>query len=117
VLAPYTALVGIVASTASAHEALRWWLFGVAAALIPTSLIITYYRNRTAPHRRVPLAEILSALFAFAAWGLVMPGSPLSLDISGDDLTIATAILAIGGAFLVTLLVPSLNKKSKAAGA
>jgi hypothetical protein len=116
VLAPYTALVGIVASTSATHETLRWWLFGVAAALIPISLVLTYYRNRSAQHNRsVPLAEVLAAVLAFGAWGLVMPGSPLSVDISGDDLTIATAIIAIGGAFLVTLMVPSLSKKSKAA--
>jgi hypothetical protein len=118
VLAPYTALIGIIvsASASKTHEPLRWWIFFVTLALIPTFLILNYYRGRPADRNRVlPFAETLAAMLAFAAWALVMPGSPLSLDISGDDLTIVTAILAIGGAFIVTLLVLSLSKKSKAA--
>ena len=41
-----------------------------------------------------------------------MPGSPLSLVVTGDALTIVTATIAIGGAFFVTLLVPTMAKPS-----
>jgi hypothetical protein len=59
--------------------------------------------------------ETVAALVAFGAWGLVMPGSPLSAALSGDDLTIWTGILTIGGAFVVTLLANPLQQAAKPA--
>jgi hypothetical protein len=115
VLAPYTALIGVVVSTAnhgSDYETFRWWLFGVATALVIVALTVAFYRGKPEQGRHLPFVEILAATFAFAAWGLVMPGSPLSLVVTGDALTIVTATIAIGGAFFVTLLVPTIAKPS-----
>jgi len=123
VLAPYTALIGVVVSTASAkndYATLRWWLFGIGTALVVVSLLATFYRARASAGRHVPFVEIVAATIAFASWGLVMPGSPLSLSVTGDDLTVATAIIAIGGAFFISLLSPTLaspSSKSPAAKA
>jgi hypothetical protein len=118
VLAPYSALVGVIVSTNTAkddHAALRWWVFGVAAALVVVTLLAGFYRNKSATGRAFPFVETVAATIAFAAWGLAMPGSPLSIDVTGDDLTIATAVIALGGAFMVTLVAPTIAKKSSKA--
>lgn len=118
VLAPYTALLaGIVATIEpgeSPRSTLRWWIYAAALVAIIAFLGISYVRNR-APRttRKFPWAGTLAACVAFAAWGLVMPGSPLSVELSGDDLTIWTVILTIGGAFLVGLITLPLKGKAK----
>jgi hypothetical protein len=116
VLAPYTALVGIIVSQVTPtddRQGLRWWLFGVTLALVVLTLTVGFYRGRQDGGRVFPLLEVTTASIAFAAWGLAMPGSPLSLRVTGDDLTIATAIIAIGGAFVIGLLSPTLAKPSR----
>ena len=123
VLAPYTALVGVVYSTVNPrhdYQALRWWLFGLGTVLVAVSLLAAFHRARPSAGRRVPFVEIVAATIAFASWGLVMPGSPLSTSVTGDDLTVTTAVIAIGGAFFISLLSPTLtspSSKSPAAGA
>jgi uncharacterized membrane protein len=117
VLGPYTAIVGVVVSTIDSGEGdrafLRWTLYGVGLLAIVFWLGSAYLRG-TARKRRFPLAETLAALFAFAGWGLVMPGSPLSLSLSGDDLTIWTAIITAAAVFLVGVLAGTPLKKAVA---
>ncbi len=118
VLAPYTAIVGVVAGLGAhdAFAAFRWWAFGVSLALVGAVLVINVYRAPAGKRRRnLPEAEIISAMLAFAAWGLAMPGSPLSISVHGNDLALTTAVVAIGGAFLITLITPTLGKRSRKA--
>jgi hypothetical protein len=56
--------------------------------------------------------ETISAALAFAAWGLVMPGSPLSIDTHGDDLTIATALISAAGVLGLAALGVRLSKEA-----
>ena len=104
VLGPYTAIVGIIVATITVgepdRELLRWLLYAAGLLAIIVWLGSAYVRESDTK-RRFPLAETLAALFAFGTWGLVMPGSPLSLSLSGDDLTIWTAIITALGVFLV----------------
>jgi hypothetical protein len=119
VLAPYTALVAIVVSQATSsdtYRALRWWLFGVTLLLVGVYLAVSFYRD-PGHTRRFPAVETVAAMAAFAAWGLVMPGSPLSIHVTATRLTIVSAVIAIGGAFAIGLLVPTLTKPSRAAAA
>ena len=93
---------------------LRWILYAVALASIALYLGLAYARGKaTSATRRFPWAGTLAAMIAFAAWGLVMPGSPLTLEIKGDDLMIATLIISIGGAFLVGLMTQPLKRQVK----
>jgi hypothetical protein len=115
VLGPYTAIVGVIVSTIDAGESnrefLRWVLYGVGLVAIIFWLGSVYLRGAD-KKRRFPVAETLAALFAFAGWGLVMPGSPLSLSLSGDDLTIWTAIITAAAVFLVGVLAGTPLKKA-----
>ena len=118
VLAPYTALIaGIVAtidSGESSRTVLRWAIYGVGFLAIALFLGVPYARQRaTNSKRRFPVAGSLTAMLAYGAWGLVMPGSPLAIELSGDDLTIWTLIITIGGAFLVALMTQPLKKQAK----
>ncbi len=117
VLAPYTALIGLVVATIDPGESrrvvLRWGIYLAGFAAIVIYMGVTYVRTRAASGRRFPVLETLAALVAFGAWALVMPGSPLSAALSGDDLTIWTGILTIGGAFVVTLLANPLQQAVK----
>jgi hypothetical protein len=118
VLGPYTALVAIIvanATSADTYAELRWWTFAVSLVFIVIYVMASYFRipNRK---RKLPFAELLAALLAFAAWGLAMPGSPLTLSIHGSQFAIASAMIAIGGAALLGLLSLPLNSKAKKAG-
>jgi uncharacterized membrane-anchored protein len=118
VLAPYTALVGGIVATIDAEESdqafLRWAIYTVGLAAIILYFGVSYSRQKAKDSkRRFPWAGTLAALMAFAVWGLVMPGSPLSLELSGDTLTRWTLILTVGGAFLVGLMTQSLKRSAK----
>jgi hypothetical protein len=52
-------------------------------------------------------------MIAFAAWGLVMPGTPLAINVTGDDLIISTLVITVGGAFLVGLMTQPLTQQVK----
>ncbi|MGH9091196.1 MAG: hypothetical protein ACRDZR_07460 [Acidimicrobiales bacterium] len=121
VLAPYTVLVAIFtanASTTDTYTALRWWTFGVAVALVSVYLVVTFaFTTGRGNGRAIPFAEMLAGTAALAAWGLAMPGSPLKISLTGKEFTIATAMVAVGGAFVITLLSPVLSKKSSKAPA
>jgi hypothetical protein len=114
VLGPYTAIVGVIVATIGPSEpdrsVLRWALYCGGLIAIVLWLGSVYLRERDAKRaRRFPVAEVLAALIAFAAWGLIMPGSPLSLSLGSDDLTIWTAIITAVGVFLVSVLATPLR--------
>jgi hypothetical protein len=75
---------------------------------------ITYFTRTTksSRKRKFPWVETISAAVAFAAWGLVMPGSPLSVDVTGDDLTIATALISAGAVLALGLLGVKMSQKA-----
>jgi fucose 4-O-acetylase-like acetyltransferase len=115
VLAPYTAIVAVIignATTSDRLTALRWTIYGVALAFIVVYEAATYLRSQKRT-RRLPWLETLVAAVAFAAWGLAMPGSPLTISMKASDFAIAAAIIAIGAAALLTLLSPPLNAAPK----
>lgn len=119
VLAPYTGLTAIIVSTIesgdSQHLALRWGIYAVGLAAIAAWLCSGYlWRRASDRHRRFPLLEVLTATVAFAAWGLVMPGSPLAAELGGGStLTIWTAIITVAGGLVVAMLTSPLKKGAK----
>ena len=117
VLAPYTALIGVIVGLAeesgSQRLLMRWIIYGAGLAAIVLYLGLAYARQPRGRKRRFPWVETLAGLLAFGAWGLVMPGSPLAVVLTGDDQTIWVAIITIGGAFLVSLLIEPMRKPSK----
>lgn len=118
VLAPYTVLVAIFTANASGsntYGVLRWAVYGVAVALVSVYLVVTFALTTGRNGRTVPFAEMLAGSAALAAWGLAMPGSPLTLSLTGNTFAIASATIAVGGAFVITLLSPVLSKKSSKA--
>jgi len=117
VLAGYTAIVGVVVGTIKVTHAdpspnqlvgLRWGLFGGFLAFTSLAVVGSYLRKRAdARHRKLPFLEVLAATIAAAAWGLVMPGNPLVVDMSAQVTTIATTIITIvGGGIVASLSVP-----------
>lgn len=108
-LAAYTALVGIMlaANIGSGYGALRWSAYGVFIALAVLAALAVYQRRiqdddaKDKDTRRVPVWECLAAALAAAAWGLVMPGSPLGIVLQGDALVFATTAIALGAATLL----------------
>jgi hypothetical protein len=52
---------------------------------------------------------------AFSAWGLVMPGSPLTASLSDDAARIWTAIITAAGVFMLFLLRGSLTSRASRA--
>jgi hypothetical protein len=114
-LAAYTSLVGAVfaAGIANAYQPFRWTayvLFVTLAILAP----LAGFRHRVGPsagieHRRIPVLECLAAGLAAAAWGLVMPGSPLSTVLHGNGLVFATTSIVLGTTSLLALLAQPLG--------
>jgi hypothetical protein len=120
VLSIYTfVLTGIVGTTdLVGHEELlaRWLLYVAGFIAIAVTLVVTYGRRRNrAKARRFPVAELLAAMIGFAAWGLVMPGSPLMAVLSQRHAQMWTAIIIGAGALFLfwttgRLTVPAKGK-------
>ena len=100
-LSAYTAVVGVVlaANIGADYGPFRWSayvVFIVLAVLAPLML----FRQRTAASskdiRKVPIPECLTAGVAAAAWGLVMPGNPLTMVLNGNALVFATTAILVG---------------------
>jgi len=107
VLGGYTAILAvIVASDAGAWKAGRWIMYGIAAALVPLAILVISQRAARARGKKpvLPIYEMIGATTAFGAWGLIMPGAPLTYTLSGSDLTIWTVILTIVAAFVLFAL-------------
>jgi hypothetical protein len=93
---------------------LRWSIYVAGIVAIAVYLGVSYGSKRSAgAQRKFPWAGTLAAGFAFAAWGLVMPGSPLSIEVTGSALVRWTLIITIGGAFLVGLMTQTLKEPTR----
>jgi hypothetical protein len=117
-LALYTFLTGAIIATISAGEderlTMRWIIYVAGFVIIAAYLFGSYHRAAGKRKRRLPLREFLSASIAFAAWGLVMPGSPLLADLSSeDDRAVWTAIIIVSGIVLLWLVGKPLQKPAK----
>lgn len=116
-LAAYTAVIGIVtAAVSDAHSFLpfRWLTFAGFLVLTAVATMVSYRSKSSAAspgepnasagnERPVPWLELGTALVAAAAWGLAMPGGPLSAQLTGPAELIATGTTVILGAALVTV--------------
>ena len=123
-LAAYTAVIGVVLASdiGSGYGPFRWSAFGafvVLAVLAP----VVFFRNRASESdkntRHAPYFECVTAGVAAAAWGLVMPGSPLAMIFKGNALVFATTAILVGGATVVGLATQPLrtaNGKNPAPG-
>jgi len=114
-LALYTFVVGGIVATIDSGEgkrlALRWAIYGVTIVFIALWLALAYRRRTDAGRKRTfPFVEIVAAIVAFAAWGLVMPESPLNAELSGDDRVVATVLITGAGAAVLSLITGKLNK-------
>ena len=114
-LALYTFLVGVVVGTIDLGESqrlgLRWAIYVGGLAVVAAWLLSGWLgQRRESPPAGFPAAELATASLAFAAWGLVMPQSPLSSELSGDNRVIWTAIITVVGVALLGLLSRSLQK-------
>ena len=117
VLAAYTALVAISVTTVEPGEyaPFRWTAYAgfvVAAAIAPISSFRTKMEDSRGG-RSVPWAECLAAGAAAAAWGLVMPGTPLDLLLHGRALTLGSAAIILGGGTLLTIASTFLKRANK----
>jgi hypothetical protein len=113
-LALYTFLIGGIVATIDSGEderlALRWAIYGVTICFIALWLALTYRHRTTGSRKRwLPYAEIGAAVVAFAAWGLAMPESPLSAELSGDDRVVWTLVITAAGVALLGLITGKLK--------
>jgi hypothetical protein len=120
VLALYTFVVTEVVGTIAVGEdkrlTMRWIVYAAGIAAIVVYLLVGYLRRRhQARKRRFPGTEIFAATIAFAAWGLVMPGSPLVSKLSSDNARIWTALITAMGVFVLGLTSGSLTSTAKRA--
>jgi hypothetical protein len=119
VAAGYTTVIGVLAGAlkggASTYLPLRWWLYSGCLVGTIVSAIVSYRTATTKPRaRKLPWAEATTAAFAFAFWGLIVPQSPLYVNLTSPLLPIVVALLSVGGVFLVTsVLKPALDKPTK----
>src|SRR5262249_8282916 len=112
-LAGYTTLIGIVlaANIGVAYSQFRWSVYGVFVALAILAPYVVY-RHRVAgssKQKRVfPVWECLVAGLAAAAWGLVMPGSPLGIVLKGNALVFSTTAIVLGATTAMGFATPVL---------
>jgi hypothetical protein len=122
VLALYTFAVTEIVGTITVGEdmrlRMRWIVYAAGIAAIVIYLVVGYLRQRhQARKRRFPGTEIFAAAVAFAAWGLVMPGSPLISSLSSDNARIWSALITVTGVFVLALTSGSLTSQAKRARA
>ncbi|NMO51736.1 hypothetical protein HH310_11095 [Actinoplanes sp. TBRC 11911] len=116
----YTTVLGVLSGVVPDNEpnsylGLRWGLY--LGCLVATVLAV-WVAYRVAPRppgavvkRRVPWAEMGTASFAFATWGLVLPDSVLYALLDPPTLPVIVAVLAAFGAFVFTaVLTPLLGR-------
>ncbi|HEX6781938.1 MAG TPA: hypothetical protein VF125_07900 [Solirubrobacterales bacterium] len=113
-LALYTFVVAGVVTTidpgTDQRLTMRWVLFAAAIAFILAWMIAAFLRLPGDQKRALPWAEVSSAVVAFAAWGLVMPESPLAAELSATNQTVWTFIIIGAGVALLGLLTGSMKK-------
>ena len=121
VLALYTGLVTAITvnisnnAGADKHLLMRWILYVAGFCGIVAWLGVNYMRGSHSKKRRFPFAETAAAIVAFAAWGLVMPGSPLAEALSKDNRNIWYPIIVTAALLVLGLLGVPLRQKTKKA--
>lgn len=106
--AAITALFATDVARSEQYLPLRWTIFAVSIVVVAVWVVGDYYSQRVKPAkdkavRRIPVPEVLTS-GAFAAWALVMPGSPLRSEVSGTTATVVTLCITFGGATFVFLM-------------
>jgi hypothetical protein len=114
-LALYTALVGGIVATIETGDDellfLRWLIYAGGIVYIAAWLGTSYFRRPKADKKRkFPWAETAAAVVAFAAWGLVMPESPLYAELEGDQRVVWTLVITAAGAAILGLITGSLKQ-------
>lgn len=114
----YTSVVGVLAGVlksdpSNSYMTLRWGLYG--GCLLATLIaVVGSYRALPNRRRKLPLAEAITALTAFAFWGLIVPESPLYVLLRAPFLPILIALLTGAGAFTLTSVCrPWLDRASR----
>ncbi len=107
-LAAYTAVVGVVltANIGSTYGPFRWSAYATFVALAVLAPLVLFKQRSAATDtksRKLPVHECLMAAIAAAAWGLVMPGSPLTMVYKGNALVFATTAILVSSTSLVGL--------------
>lgn len=116
-LAPYTAIMALIVEHkgAAGWEAQRWIIYGVTAALVPAAVWVLWSKAAaTGVKRKVPVAGMAGSALGFGAWGLVMPGGPLTVSVTdAGTFTILSAIIIALATIVIGWLLP-LKEKVKA---
>jgi hypothetical protein len=126
-LSAYTAIVGIAVGTVDLNNprsylGFRWGCYGAFLVLTLLAVAVSYSKKANGPQgpvgrRRFPWAEGASALIAAGAWGLVMPGSALNVQLTGTVRTLTSASIAVGAAAVLGLVfAPQLKVGTKSPG-
>jgi hypothetical protein len=112
-LAAYTAVIGVVlaANIGPTYGPFRWSAYGAFIALAMLAPLVLFRRRTAATSggRSLPTLECLTAGVAAAAWGLVMPGSPLIMIFNGNALVFATTAILVGAAAIIGLATQQLG--------
>ena len=113
-LTAYTAVIGVVlaANIGTSYGAFRWSAYGAFIILAMLAPAMLANRNASATDkviRKLPVPECLTAGIAAAAWGLVMPGNPLTMILKGNALVFTTTAILIGTAAIITLAAQQLG--------
>lgn len=114
-LTAYTAVIGVVlaANIGASYGPFRWSAYGVFIALAVLAPLLLVKRRAAATTdkdmRKLPVPECLTAGVAAAAWGLVMPGNPLTMIIKGNALVFATTAILVGTAAIISLAAQQLG--------
>ena len=85
----------------------RWVIFVVTSVLVPAAVWFLWYRasKSSRGERKAPVAGMVAAGIAFGAWGLVMPGGPLTYSIDkASSLTIWTFIIVTVATAVISVL-------------
>jgi hypothetical protein len=117
-LAAYTAVVGVVlaASIGSTYGPFRWTAYGAFVGLAVLAPAVLFWRRAAASDkdsRKLPIVECLTAGVAAAAWGLVMPGSPLTMTLKGNALVFATTAIVVGTGAAIGLATQRLGTANR----
>ena len=107
-LAAYTGVIGVVlaANIGTGYGPFRWsaYVAFIALAVLAPFML---FKHRTAAVskdvRKFPIPECLTAGVAAAAWGLVMPGNPLTTVLKGNSLVFATTTILVGTVAVIGL--------------
>jgi hypothetical protein len=117
-LAVYTGIVGIFVASGdpgvvNGYLPFRWSAFGSFVLVTVLGVWMAYLGKRQQKKGRksgFPALEAVTAALAAAVWGLVMPGSPLIVELSGEVRTITITTITLAGSAMVTALSSLLTK-------